>query len=83
MKGLHLTIDGWRPGCDPATGWKRPVKYRNTLIRDEESGDWIEDERVDEPTVEPEFVTPAPRLLRPAQGPYVPREAPGGRRPGP
>ena len=40
------------------------MKYRNILIRDEESGDWIEDERVDEPTVEPEFVTPAPRLLR-------------------
>ena len=64
LKGLHLTIDGWRSGCDPETGWKRPVKFRSTLIQDEESGDWIEDERVDEPAAEPEFVKPAPRLVR-------------------
>mmetsp|Transcript_25774 Transcript_25774/g.61250 ORF Transcript_25774/g.61250 Transcript_25774/m.61250 type:complete len:573 (+) Transcript_25774:1839-3557(+) len=64
LKGLHLTIDGWRPGCDPVTGWKRPAKFRNVLVKDEESGDWIVDERVDEPTVEPEFVAHAPRLVR-------------------
>ncbi|EJK50626.1 hypothetical protein THAOC_30337, partial [Thalassiosira oceanica] len=44
--------------------WKRPAKFRNVLVKDEESGDWIVDERVDEPTVEPEFVAPAPRLVR-------------------
>ncbi|EJK73831.1 hypothetical protein THAOC_04525 [Thalassiosira oceanica] len=62
--GASPEIDGWRPGCDPVTGWKRPAKFRNVLVQDEESGDWIVDERVDEPTVEPEFVAPAPRLLR-------------------
>jgi len=63
LKGLHLTIDGWRAGCDPLTGWKRPVRRRSALIQDEE-GNWVEDERIDEPTVEPEWVNPSPRLSR-------------------
>ena len=63
MKGLHLTVDGWRPGCDPDTGWKTPARKRSILEQDED-GDWYEVEQVDEPAVAPECVPPSPRLQR-------------------
>ena len=62
MKGLHLTIDGWRPGCDPDTGWKTPRK--RSILEQDEDGDWYEVEQVDEPAVEPECVPPSTRLQR-------------------
>ena len=38
LKGLHLTIDSWRPTRDADTGWH--LKYLKHLKRDKD-GDWI------------------------------------------
>ena len=64
MRPRRIVREAAGDGSGTVTGWKRPAKFRNVLVKDEESGDWIVDERVDEPTVEPEFVAPAPRLVR-------------------
>jgi hypothetical protein len=48
LKGLHLSIDGWRPDRDEA-GWKLPSKGRmsearvkSTLLEQDEDGEWVE-----------------------------------------
>ena len=48
LKGLHLTIDGWRPGCD-AKGYRLSDKAKtayNLII--EEAGDLMPCRRVEE-----------------------------------
>jgi hypothetical protein len=63
LKGLHLTVDGWRAGRD-SEGWKMARRELEMLLasRGEDAADMIplEDEA-------PEFVLPVPRLLRDLQ----------------
>ena len=55
LKGLHLTIDSWRPNRDKETGW--PLKY---LTRDDD-GDWVQVTGAEDA---PESVNPTGDLRR-------------------
>jgi hypothetical protein len=76
LKGIHATIDSWRPGRDE-DGWKwtkasgkrkrtRATNVPSSGVVGEDDAEWYEmealfDTNVDE-TNEPEFVKPVPRL---------------------
>ena len=70
LKGLHLTIDGWRPGRDdelwPEYSKKPKDSHRQVWVWEWNSENWIEEGETDlengQEECSPELVSPAPRL---------------------
>ena len=70
LKGLHLTIDVWRPGRDselrPEYSQKPKDRQREVRVSKWNSESWMEEGETDKEDVQeecpPELVNPAPRL---------------------
>ncbi len=59
LKGLHLTLDSWRPGRDPE-GWKNSALISDYGFWNDNLGDWLP--WANAPIDHPEFIKPVPRL---------------------
>jgi len=62
LKGVHLTIDGWRHDRD-REGWKKPHQTKQTKLGVWDQEFWVEEEERGKERVEEETEKEAPELV--------------------